>query len=190
MTKRAEIVVAQYREDTTWTDNISNATITIYNKGGTDNKGGIALPNYGREAHTYLHHIIKQYDNIAPVTIFTQGTPFDHCPNFVNVAQLIADNVDGASAVPFRNLSNWTLTIDNLKCACWPYHQFPNRLPEVAHALFGDDFNEQIWFGAGAIFMATQQAIHKHPRNFYEQAQSFFKYNPDNPCCLGYSHAF
>ena len=38
----------------------------------------IALPNRGREAGTWLHHIVSNYDRLADRTVFMQGDPFDH----------------------------------------------------------------------------------------------------------------
>ena len=32
------------------------------------------LENVGRESHTYLHHIVEHYDELAPWTIFTQAS--------------------------------------------------------------------------------------------------------------------
>merc|ERR1719248_86361 len=31
------------------------------------------LPNVGRESHTYLHHIVDNYENLANWTVFTQA---------------------------------------------------------------------------------------------------------------------
>ncbi|EPS35333.1 hypothetical protein H072_11325 [Dactylellina haptotyla CBS 200.50] len=42
-----------------------NITTTIY------------LPNEGREGGTYLHHIINNYDTLAPHTLFLQANPHD-----------------------------------------------------------------------------------------------------------------
>ena len=33
----------------------------------------IPLPNVGRESHTYLTHIVTQYDDLSDYTIFFQG---------------------------------------------------------------------------------------------------------------------
>jgi len=55
--------------------------IIIYNKGINDNYENtsniiktVKLPNIGRESHTYLYHIIENYDNLANVTVFLQGS--------------------------------------------------------------------------------------------------------------------
>ena len=57
-----EIVIASFNENTSWINNILPGSIVFeYNK---NNKHGVErLPNIGREAHTYLHHICKQYGN-------------------------------------------------------------------------------------------------------------------------------
>ena len=34
----------------------------------------INLPNIGREAHTYLYHIINNYDNLADINVFLPGS--------------------------------------------------------------------------------------------------------------------
>jgi hypothetical protein len=73
-----QLIVSRYNEDTSWTKNFKNTI--IYNKGNEiqSNHPVINLENVGREAHTYLHHIIENYDNLADVNCFMQGFPFDH----------------------------------------------------------------------------------------------------------------
>jgi hypothetical protein len=73
------IVIARYKEDISYllNDEFKNYTIIIYNKGDEItnqeiiNKFNIVqLPNVGKCDHTYLHHIIENYDNLSNVTIF------------------------------------------------------------------------------------------------------------------------
>jgi len=81
-----ELVIARYNEDISWLNKIKNKKITIYNKGKDDiNKESIKLPNIGRESHTYLTHIIRNYNNLADITIFSQGDPFFHSPDFLKL---------------------------------------------------------------------------------------------------------
>ena len=68
-----ETVVARYKENVDWTINIPKAT--IYNKFWTPD-----LPNMGKEAHTYLSHIVGNYNDLAKTTVFVQGDPFPHLP--------------------------------------------------------------------------------------------------------------
>ena len=89
-----DIVVARYNEDLDWlcSDEIRNiisgygmikTTIHIYNKGINNvnpkfmecynnivDLHVVQLPNVGRCDHTYLHHIITNYNSLADVTVF------------------------------------------------------------------------------------------------------------------------
>jgi hypothetical protein len=84
---KTEIVVARYNEDLSWLKKIPKTIkITIYNKGNDDiDFPFIQLPNIGRESHTYLYHIIQNYDNLAEQTIFCQGDSIFHSPDFLNL---------------------------------------------------------------------------------------------------------
>jgi hypothetical protein len=78
-----EIVISRYNEDLSWiNDDLFNKYAhIIYNK-GTNNifvtnnltKNIINLKNLGRCDHTYLYHIIQNYDNLANITIFLPGS--------------------------------------------------------------------------------------------------------------------
>lgn len=74
-----QIVVARYNENVEWLKESCKDTI-IYNKGDTLQylTNIISLPNVGREAHTYLYHIVQNYHNLAEVTLFTQAHVSDH----------------------------------------------------------------------------------------------------------------
>jgi hypothetical protein len=78
--KNVDLVIARYHEDLSWLHNLSGEFrhIVIYNKGpklvGFDDYTVVNLPNVGRCDHTYLHHIINNYDNLADVTIFLPGS--------------------------------------------------------------------------------------------------------------------
>jgi hypothetical protein len=74
-----QIVVARYNESIDWT-NAYNDICVIYNKGNDIECSSkvIALPNVGREGHTYLYHIINCYDILKKKTIFTQAQFLEH----------------------------------------------------------------------------------------------------------------
>lgn len=80
-----DLVVARYNEDVNWLKKVpKNINIILYNKGKDDIQFKfIKLDNIGRESHTYLYHIINNYDKLADKTIFTQGDPFSHNPDFL-----------------------------------------------------------------------------------------------------------
>jgi hypothetical protein len=83
--KTLEIVVARFNEDISWLKEIPTSfytKVTIYNKGDTaiecpvNNCTVHQLPNLGRESHSYFHHVIQNYDNLADITLFLQGSVF------------------------------------------------------------------------------------------------------------------
>jgi hypothetical protein len=90
VTYEKELVIARYAEDISWVNNgntgdnnfyFSDYFITCYNKGKTiancNNCNIIKLQNLGRESHTYIYHIVKNYNNLANVTVFTMGSCMD-----------------------------------------------------------------------------------------------------------------
>jgi hypothetical protein len=70
------LVMARYNESVNWVDCFGS--YTIYNKGRDDlasrhRANSVKLPNVGREAHTYIHHIVENYDRLEDMLIFSQG---------------------------------------------------------------------------------------------------------------------
>ena len=79
-----QIVVARYREDLAWLRELGLPCV-VYNKGSKLDLSSlppetevVALPNVGREAHTYLTHILARYHGLPRYTAFVQGDPFAH----------------------------------------------------------------------------------------------------------------
>jgi len=77
-----EVVVAHYSEDLAWLSDYArpDTIFTVYSKtdGNVDIPAAatklVRLTNVGREGHTYLHHIVENYDHLAPWTVFKQGS--------------------------------------------------------------------------------------------------------------------
>lgn len=89
MTKH--LVVARYLENCDWITNVNADKIFLYEKSdpSINTMEGISitpLENFGRESHTYIHHIVEHYNHLPDWLIFCQGNPFDHCPNFIEIA--------------------------------------------------------------------------------------------------------
>ncbi len=90
------VVVSRYREALDWLSAMRVSSpdwcIHLYDKGGGEDECGqqqqqqgasvVALNNVGRESHTYLTHVLRQYDamqrNPGGVTVFLQGRIDDH----------------------------------------------------------------------------------------------------------------
>lgn len=75
-----EVVVARYNEDLSWiAKEFPREKVIVYNKGKDDLSLGenctiVKLPNIGRESHTYLYHIVHNYNKLAQRTLFLQGS--------------------------------------------------------------------------------------------------------------------
>ena len=82
------LVIARYCEDLSWLREVG-LPCRVYNKGPkidpatlppgpTPETRVVALPNVGREAHTYLTHILAHYHHLPQYTALLQGNPFAH----------------------------------------------------------------------------------------------------------------
>jgi hypothetical protein len=88
------IVIARYEEPLDWIMEIPDEyCIYIYNKGDAilDKKilarahAVFDRPNVGRESETYLFHMMTTDHYEAQFTVFTQGNPFEHSPDFLKL---------------------------------------------------------------------------------------------------------
>jgi hypothetical protein len=76
-----DIVIAHYNENLEWLAPFSDL-VSLYSKGQPPSSPFVPreaknLPNWGRESHTYLHHIVHNYESLADVTLFLQGNIHD-----------------------------------------------------------------------------------------------------------------
>lgn len=77
-----EIVIARYNEPLSWLNEypFNQFKYIVYNKGDNDAfeknhvKQIVTLKNVGRCDHTYLYHIIKNYEHLSDITVFFTGS--------------------------------------------------------------------------------------------------------------------
>jgi hypothetical protein len=174
--QKYNIVCARYNEDIRWLLPFRHIT-TIYNKGNYSeilNKfETIILNNVGRESHTYLYHIVQNYDNLASKTIFFQGKINDH--KILDLEDYFKD--DDFTA----NLDNFP--IDKLKDRIIHYgkykQQYNNGNMKISYytpydwitkviGLNIDNENKISKIVWGANFSISKELIHKKPKIFYE----------------------
>jgi hypothetical protein len=118
-----QIVVARYKEPLNWLkdDPFNKYPVIIYNKGGDNNyfKSSniikeIKLSNYGLEVHSFLYHIINNYNNLANITAFLQGSI--ELPNKYNrAACTITESVSRNTSILGVNLSCSCAVSSNFK---------------------------------------------------------------------------
>jgi hypothetical protein len=167
-----EIVIARYRENISWARPYE-PNVTIYDKSGqATSPSWIPLPNIGREAGTYLHHIVTRYDTLAARTLFLQGNPHEHgmmpFETHVQSTEPFLTHIDCQKQMNRAHI--WWVDEQNKsgqarqrrmcilgrhkRCFCQEYVQCP--LPNI------------IRYGWGAQFSATADCIRARPREYYE----------------------
>lgn len=185
-----ELVVAHYREDLSWLrKRPTNLRVTVYDKypdapGGPD---ALPLPNVGREAHTYLHHLVSRYDTLAEWTIFCQGKPFDHAYDFKKTLRVMATPrpwglgfhwlghlIDTDDAGGHRLFRPWSKNEDGRGLDMQGFHR----------ALFGTGGPDQFTFVLGAQFAVHREVVRRQPLAFYERALDVSITFPDAAHCF------
>jgi hypothetical protein len=181
-----ELVVARYEENLNWLRRVPRAfLVTVYDKSTAPHSDSIHLSNLGREAHTYLHHIVSRYDSLADLTVFCQGKPFDHAFDFHHTLRALASgerhienffwlghiaDTDSADGVLFRN---WSKNEDGRGLDLNGFH----------HALFGTNGPPVYPFFLGGQFIVTRACIHCRSKEFYVRALRLSMELPDAAHC-------
>lgn len=159
-----ELVITKHKENVNWIKDVnSDWKITIYDK-----ELSLDLPNIGRESHTNLYHICLNYYNLAEITVFTQGNPFDHCKTFVNKVNTL-DRLKG-----FLPLSDERLTITN----DWNLFTPPQRISTYQKRF--DLPIKSISFPYGALFAISKETILKKPLKYYLNWLTYISHEVDN----------
>jgi hypothetical protein len=171
MTK--ELVVAYFKEDLNWLEEITDSKITIYNKSSMDLDNTISLPNFGREMHTYFHHIVENYDNLSDWVFFTQGNPFDHVKDYVEIVNQFPDSLHQSKLsiddchffsygydydIPLKSISNGL-----------PHHDGSLNIDGLWGLLFSSPPPNEYDFVAGCTFCVTREQILMREKSFYEK---------------------
>lgn len=185
--KSLELVVARYEENLNWLRRVPDVfQVTVYDKSTSPHPDSISLPNTGREAHTYLHHIVSRYDSLAELTVFCQGKPFDHAFDFHRTLRALA-----SKEFPILNF-HWlghiadTDSADGVLFQEWSKNEDGRRLDlEGFHgALFDEHGPREYPFFPGGQFLVTRECIRRRDIAFYERALEIFIHFPDAAHCF------
>ncbi|MEP6671435.1 MAG: DUF3431 domain-containing protein [Chthoniobacter sp.] len=177
MTSKA-IVVAHFREDLSWLADLSDEWIVwLYHKSpdhATAPPGGrepqskpMLLPNIGREAHTYLYHIVQHYDDLKGEIVFCQGNPFPHDRKFIH--HLACDEV------------RWYGRICECDIHGNPHWVGAKFLASEYCRVFGLPIPDSYRFVSGAQYRLHAEQIKKRPRKFYETLLAVSEIQRDHP---------
>lgn len=182
-----DLIVAKYKEDTSWCQKFGeNCKILIYDKGNPST--ALSLPNIprfprnefrgsfhaktptGRESHTYLYHILKNYPHFADFNFFCQGRVEDHIPLFEDIFNYL---ITVESRPCFLHLGKAEL------CDVFggPYHRgLP--LSRVYQRLFKGPVPENFLFHLSATFWVSKESILSRPKRFYEEMMQIIYEEP------------
>ncbi|NBZ96662.1 MAG: DUF3431 domain-containing protein [Proteobacteria bacterium] len=176
-----ELVIARHEEDLRWIRRVPKQfRITVYNKGDTSalpegfpERSGLtvaSLTNVGREAHTYLTHLIDRYENPAPVTVFCQGHPFDHAPDFHERLRALATGEETVDQFQWYGFLEETDDPQGRRLFV-PWSKNPKRLEletgRLYRELFGEESPEWFHFRGGAQFAIKREAFQSRGKDFY-----------------------
>ena len=181
-----EVVVCRFGEDLAWTRNLPHGVpVTVYDKTVPPDPlwpGALPLPNISRDDYVWLHHLFERYHDLADLTVFAQGRPFDHAPDLHRVIRQLArpdeptpdfwwlgflwetDNARG-----FPSFVNWSKN--------------PSRreldLESFFQALWQEPAPEVVRYVGGSQFALSRSAAHRRPREFYARARDICLNFPD-----------
>lgn len=150
-----EVVIARYKENLDWVSALEPFKITVYDKSGVPWADHVLLPNVGREAHTYAHHVAQHYGSLAEVTAFVQGDPFPHAPMFL--AEL---------RVPtcyFKAYGSVRLKTTPESDSCHPGLPLGRTYKELT----GEVMPPEVWFAPGACFAAHRSVLQRYPQKWW-----------------------
>ncbi|KAJ7354978.1 hypothetical protein OS493_028637 [Desmophyllum pertusum] len=186
-----EFVIAHYNESLDWIRPIVNHT-HVYHKGKDLQPPPLhlyaweRLPNVGRESHTYLYHIIKNYEKLPEITVFLQGDSShlhgEYIKNPMEYVYNIKKNINCAVGISrlaswgrIKHLEKWRNFIRSgaMRIAKFTVGRFFQKL-------FGFKHPRYVHWCPGACFATTREIIQKHPKDFYIKAISYVD-NHRNP---------
>ena len=195
-----DLVIARYQEKLDWLSSYEQynfKNVYVYNKGKNDGKCALkgkqciqeTLKNEGRCDHTYLYHIIKNYDNLANVTIFTKGSSYGERErkklNFTikkvfetnNTVFSVSDHY-----VPV-NIAESSFSLDSYR-ASHPENYTGDGDAEGMEMKPASPRPFGVWYEKyfpgitttksvyAGIFALSKSLVHQHPKSYYE---SFIK---------------
>lgn len=165
-----KIIVAKYNEDVEWLNYLKKENIILYNKGTTsipDNIKTIIRPNIGREAETYFHYIIENYEELPDYIFLLQGNPFDH---FIN--NIIKVNKYNLQKLIDMIIFNKPDTITPLFTNRWieSINTYPTLLcNDYYNFLLNYKKEDNYLFAAGCQYIIPKENILLNPIEFYKR---------------------
>lgn len=197
--RSADLVVSRYAADTSWIERLlpKCGRVFVYDKSSdsVDWQRGLApnvekpiihrrLPNTGKCDHTYLHHIVSRWDDLADWTLFSPDFPFDHLCG-CGIGELLEPDGDWKAPRPWRKRDWWPegrIWWDKMEIVPdrngtnYAEHYASGKVKRAELGLVdwmkeyvGYDPDGDDWPGyqPGGVFAASREAIQRYPVEFY-----------------------
>lgn len=154
----------------------------------------IDLPNVGRESHTYLHHIVENYDYLADVTVFLQGDPTGHgfksdmCKYFEIPTSGKYSRFKYASRGMTKSLCDFTSNPDGMYNKIGRFRKYLRTLERADYTMahwwktyVADELPDMKKFRVawGGCFSVTKDYILTYPKSYYEGLLSTVDWSVD-----------
>lgn len=176
-----EFVIAHHKENLDWLAPVADYC-HVYDKGHEAARKPSfhvmkweELPNVGREAHTYLHHIIWNYEHLANITVFLQGQLTDHAPDFCfqTPMEFLERAKKGVRCIVKGKYSDWGRIphVGKWKKA-WDsgLMRHANRsVGQFYHMAFRRAPPTSVDVCLAGCFSATRRCLLQHPKEFYQR---------------------
>lgn len=160
--------MAKYRENTTWLQcpEYNHVDYYIYEKTNIpkeDTEHHLYLENIGYECPAYMRYIIDHYDSLPDMVYFVHGNPYEHYTGFGNAVTEV-ENED----FYIFSIWNWRFRRSGWP-HYWPHQGFGPVMDRVYNELFGSEPPDQLQTYFNGQFMASRDAIRRHPPSFYRK---------------------
>ena len=169
--KEVEIVISKYEEDISWVSDLQHPYV-IYDKSDTPIEKSIHLKNLGREANTFLYHIVNQYTTLAEVTIFLQGNPFDHSYLLEKDKNKFIQLVNNENANSSFHSAYQSTFIDKTATGGMKWYSLAN----TKH-IFKNNITTLLSFYPGAQYIVPKKNIQAKPLSFWTHLLQLSKTN-------------
>ena len=181
-----EVVVCRCGEDLAWLKNLpTGVRITVYDKTPPPAPSwpdSLPLPNRGREAHAWLHHLFTKYETLADWTVFCQGRPFDHAPDMHRVIRALASGKPPTGGFEWLGFL-WETDDARGRPTFVHWTKNPSRreldLKGFFEALWQEPAPDKVRYVGGGQFALSREQARQRSQEFYGKARELSEIFPD-----------
>jgi hypothetical protein len=199
--RSVDLVISAYKEDLEWLNHIPATFhhVYIYNKGPGMISGvdipytEIKLKNIGRCDHTYLYHVIHNYNNLADVTIFATGSTYALTHKRNKFRFTLNKTLETRNTVFYADrYENVKKDLYNFTMESYPASYANNNIGVNSTKMiqanirpFGKWYDEHfpnldihaVTFSG--VFSVSKEHIHQHPTDYYINLMGEFPFHPN-----------